>query len=74
MCNCVVFEIKLGTVDQVDVDVEWRLRPYLNTAKKRLALSDEVLVFDYRYYFYSVFFAFYSNGSEFATNTRQNYI
>lgn len=34
-----VYEIKLGTVDQADVDVEWRLRPYMNTAKKRLALS-----------------------------------
>ena len=36
-----VFEIKLGTVDQADVDVEWRLRPYMNTARKRLALSTE---------------------------------
>ena len=34
-----VYEIKLGTVDQAEVDVEWRLRPYMNTAKKRLALS-----------------------------------
>ena len=34
-----VYEIKLGTVDQVDVDVEWRLRPHMNTARKRLALS-----------------------------------
>jgi len=34
-----VFEIKLGTVDQTEVDVEWRLRPYMNTAKKRQALS-----------------------------------
>ena len=34
-----VFEIKLGTVDQTDIDVEWRLRPYMNTAKKRLAIS-----------------------------------
>ena len=29
-----VFEVKLGTVDQVDVDVEWRLRPYLNILAK----------------------------------------
>ena len=36
-----VFELKLGTVDQVDVDVEWRLRPYLNTAKKRLSLAND---------------------------------
>jgi hypothetical protein len=36
-----VFEIKLGTVDQSDIDVEWRLRPFMNTAKKRLALSTD---------------------------------
>ena len=36
-----MYEIRLGTVDQTDVDVEWRLRPYLNTAKKWLALSIE---------------------------------
>lgn len=36
-----VFEIKLGTIDQTDVDVEWRLRPYMNTAKKRLAISTD---------------------------------
>ena len=36
-----VFEIKLGTVDQGDIDVEWRLKPYMNTAKKRLALSTD---------------------------------
>ena len=36
---CSVYEIKLGTVDQAEVDVEWRLRPYMNTAKKRQALS-----------------------------------
>ncbi len=34
-----VFEIKLGTVDQAEVNIEWRLRPYMNTAKKRQALS-----------------------------------
>ncbi len=41
VCACVVavYEIKLGTVDQAEVEVEWRLRPYMNTAKKRLALS-----------------------------------
>ena len=37
----VVYEIKLGTVDQMDVDVEWKLRPYMNTARKRLALSTD---------------------------------
>lgn len=34
-----LYEIKLGTVEQAEVDVEWRLRPYMNTARKRLALS-----------------------------------
>ena len=36
-----VYEIRLGTVDQTDVDVEWRLRPYMNTARKRYALSTD---------------------------------
>ena len=31
--------VRLGTVDQTDGEVEWRLRPYMNTALKRLALS-----------------------------------
>ena len=39
--SCAVFEIKLGTVDEAEADVEWRLKPYMNTAKKRLALSKE---------------------------------
>ena len=34
-----VYEIKLGTVDQNEADVEWRLRPYMNTSKKRKMLS-----------------------------------
>ncbi|KAJ7376713.1 snoRNA-binding rRNA-processing protein imp4 [Desmophyllum pertusum] len=34
-----IYEIKLGTVDQNEADVEWRLRPYMNTSKKRKALS-----------------------------------
>ena len=45
-CNDIdflVYEIKLGTVDQAEVDVEWRLRPYMNTAKKRQALSEPEL-------------------------------
>ncbi|UOH82321.1 hypothetical protein LQV05_005019 [Cryptococcus neoformans] len=29
------FEIRQGTVDQTEADVEWLLRPYLRTAKKR---------------------------------------
>jgi len=36
-----LYEIRLGTVDQTDVDVEWRLRSYMNTARKRLALSTD---------------------------------
>jgi U3 small nucleolar ribonucleoprotein protein IMP4 len=36
-----LYEIKLGTVDQAEVDVEWRLRPFMNTAKKRYKLSTE---------------------------------
>ena len=39
VCDVVVYEIKLGTVDQAEVDIEWKLRPYMNTAKKRLALA-----------------------------------
>ena len=39
LSNPVVYEIKLGTVDQAEVDVEWRLRPYMNTARKRFNLS-----------------------------------
>ena len=34
-----VYEIRLGTFDQSEADTEWRLKPYMNTAKKRLALS-----------------------------------
>jgi U3 small nucleolar ribonucleoprotein protein IMP4 len=36
-----LYEIKLGTVDQAEVDVEWRLRPYMNTARKRYNLSTD---------------------------------
>ena len=32
------YMIKLGTLDQADADVEWVLRPYMNSAKKRRAL------------------------------------
>lgn len=35
-----VYEIRLGTVDQPDADVEWRYKPYMNTSKKRLVLSE----------------------------------
>jgi U3 small nucleolar ribonucleoprotein protein IMP4 len=33
-----LFQIKLGTVDVEEADVEWVLRPYMNTAKKRQVL------------------------------------
>lgn len=33
-----LFQIKQGTVDIQEADVEWVLRPYMNTSKKRLAL------------------------------------
>ena len=36
---CLVYEIRLGTVDQSEADVEWRLKPYMNTAKKRKFLE-----------------------------------
>lgn len=37
-----VYEIKLGTLDEAAaLDVEWSLRPYMNTARKRKFLSDE---------------------------------
>jgi hypothetical protein len=29
------YEIRQGTVDQKEADVEWLLRPYMRTAKKR---------------------------------------
>uniref|UniRef100_A0A7S0LAG2 Brix domain-containing protein n=1 Tax=Coccolithus braarudii TaxID=221442 RepID=A0A7S0LAG2_9EUKA len=33
-----LYQIKLGTIDQVEVENEWVLRPYMNTARKRQAL------------------------------------
>ena len=37
-----VYEIRLGTPDQGSAaEVEWVLRPYMNTARKRRFLSDE---------------------------------
>jgi U3 small nucleolar ribonucleoprotein protein IMP4 len=32
------YEIRQGTVDQKEADVEWLLRPYMRTAKKRTQL------------------------------------
>jgi U3 small nucleolar ribonucleoprotein protein IMP4 len=37
----IVYDIKLGTLDNADTaDSEWRLRPYMNTAKKRQYLAN----------------------------------
>ena len=37
-----MYEIRLGTPDQGSAaEVEWVLRPYMNTARKRRFLSDE---------------------------------
>ncbi|XP_014664394.1 PREDICTED: U3 small nucleolar ribonucleoprotein protein IMP4-like isoform X2 [Priapulus caudatus] len=37
-----LFEIKLGTLEQLDIaDVEWQLKPFMRTAKKRKFLSDD---------------------------------
>jgi U3 small nucleolar ribonucleoprotein protein IMP4 len=37
-----LYEIKLGTIDNADTaDSEWKLRPYMNTAKKRQLLAKE---------------------------------
>jgi U3 small nucleolar ribonucleoprotein protein IMP4 len=33
-----LYQIKLGTIDQEEVENEWVLRPYMNTASKRRAL------------------------------------
>jgi len=35
-----VHEIKLGTVDQTEADIEWKLKPYMNTSLKRKHLSE----------------------------------
>lgn len=36
-----LYEIKQGTVDQTHAKEEWRLRPFMNTARKRYFLGDE---------------------------------
>lgn len=33
-----LFQVSLGTIEQEGADVEWVLRPYMNTARKRRAL------------------------------------
>jgi len=43
-----LYQIKLGTIEQTEVENEWVLRPYMNTAKKRRAMggSSEAPVVD----------------------------
>lgn len=36
-----LFEIRQGTMEQAHANVEWKLRPYMNTARKRYFLGDE---------------------------------
>ena len=38
--NLKLYQIKLGTIEQTEVDNEWVLRPYQNSAKRRRALGD----------------------------------
>jgi hypothetical protein len=38
-----VYQIKLGTIDQLDAcDTEWQYRPFMNTTKKRQFLANEI--------------------------------
>lgn len=36
-----LYEIRLGTVDQSEADLEWKLKPYMNTARKRKHLNND---------------------------------
>ena len=38
--NAVSLQVKLGTLEQDEAEVEWVLRPYMNTAKKRQFLGE----------------------------------
>ncbi|KAK1402979.1 U3 small nucleolar ribonucleoprotein IMP4 [Heracleum sosnowskyi] len=35
-----LYQVKLGTMDQTEAQVEWVIRPYMNTAKKQKILGD----------------------------------
>ncbi|CAL5330640.1 unnamed protein product [Camellia sinensis] len=35
-----LYQIKLGTMDQSEAQIEWVIRPYMNTSKKRKILGD----------------------------------
>jgi len=40
MFSKTLLQIKLGTVDQAEAQIEWVIRPYMNTTKKRKFLSN----------------------------------
>lgn len=33
--SCAAYEIRNGTIEQQEADVEWVLRPYMRTGRKR---------------------------------------
>lgn len=33
-----LYQIRLGTLDQDEADIEWALRPFMNTSRKRHAI------------------------------------
>lgn len=35
-----MLQVKLGTVDQTEAQIEWVIRPYMNTSKKRKFIGD----------------------------------
>ena len=35
-----LYQLKLGTIEQTEVDNEWVLRPYQNSAKRRKIMGD----------------------------------
>ena len=35
-----LYQIKLGTIEQTEVENEWLLRPYHNSAKRRKVMGD----------------------------------
>ena len=35
-----LYQIKLGTIEQIEVENEWVLRPYMNSAKRKQNLGE----------------------------------
>lgn len=35
-----ILQVKLGTVEQVEAENEWELKPYMNTSKKRKFIGE----------------------------------